>query len=173
MAHAIIFPSAVIRDRVYASFLLGVPKQRLHVVPPGLDPPEQQAAQAEPEQEKRPLRRSAWVRSILAMREADLIKAVASLRNLSIECQLVGQMVKLDEDAEEIARKSPRRFTFVGQLPHAETMRLLDRSDIFAFASSSRMPAASRRVQKLGAWQAILLSDLPAHEGIWRMASTA
>src|ERR1039458_51145 len=37
-AHAIIFPSAAIRDRVYRSYLLGVPEARQHVVPPGLDP---------------------------------------------------------------------------------------------------------------------------------------
>lgn len=167
MAHAIIFPSAVIRDRVYASFLLGVPQQRLHVVPPGLDPLEQQAAQAEPEQEKRPLRLVCVGSIYPRKRQADLIRAVASLRNLSIECQLVGQMVKLDDDAAEIARKSPKRFTFPGQLPHAETMRLLDRSDIFSLPSSSEcLPIAPLEAGQRG--KAILLSDLPAHEGIWR-----
>jgi glycosyltransferase involved in cell wall biosynthesis len=167
LAHAIIFPSAVIRDRVYASYLLGVQKQRLHVVPPGLDPPDQQAAEAEPQQEKRPLRLVCVGSIYPRKRQADLIKAVASLRNLSIECQLVGQMVDLDEGAAGIARKSPKRFTFAGQLPHAETMRLLDRADIFSLPSSSEcLPIAPLEAGQRG--KALLLSDLPAHEGIWR-----
>jgi glycosyltransferase involved in cell wall biosynthesis len=100
-------------------------------------------------------------------RQADLIKAIALLRNLSIECQLVGQMVSLDDEATEIARKSPKRFNFVGQLPHAETMRLLDRVDVLALPSSSEcLPIAPLEAGQRG--KAILLSDLPAHEGIWR-----
>lgn len=167
MAHAVIFPSAVIRDQVYASYLLGVPKQRLHVVPPGLEPPEQQASEPDPEKGKRPLR-VACIGSIYPRkRQADLIKAVALLRNLPIECQLVGQMVSLDEEANEIARRSPKRFNFVGQLPHAETMRLLDRADVLALPSSSEcLPIAPLEAGQRG--KALLLSDLPAHEGIWR-----
>src|ERR1700722_10079531 len=135
LAHAVIFPSAVIRDQVYASYLLGVQKQRLHIVPPGLEPPEKPAA--EPEPEKRPMR-VVCVGSIYPRkRQADLIKAVAQLRNLSIECRLVGQMVSLEEEAAGIARRSPRRFSIMGQLPHAETMRLLDRADVLALPSSS------------------------------------
>ena len=166
MAHAIIFPSATIRDQIYASYLLNVPKQRLHVVPPGLDPPEQASA-PEAEPEKRPIR-VVCVGSIYPRkRQADLIKAVALLRNMSIECQLVGQMVDLEEEASEIARKAPKRFTFAGQLPHAEALRLLDRADIFSLPSSSEcLPIAPLEAGQRG--KAILLSDLPAHEGIWR-----
>jgi hypothetical protein len=47
-AHAIIFPSAAIRDRVYRSFLLGVPEARLHIVPPGLDPLDSAPPAADP-----------------------------------------------------------------------------------------------------------------------------
>jgi glycosyltransferase involved in cell wall biosynthesis len=167
LAHAVIFPSAVIRDQVYASYLLGVQKQRLHIVPPGLEPPEKPAAEPEPEPEKRPLR-VVCVGSIYPRkRQADLIKAVALLRKLSIECRLVGQMVSLDEEAAGIARRSPRRFSFMGQLPHAETMRLLDRADVLALPSSSEcLPIAPLEAGQRG--KAILLSDLPAHEGIWR-----
>jgi glycosyltransferase involved in cell wall biosynthesis len=169
VAHAVIFPSAVIRDQVYASYLLGVPKQRLHVVPPGLEPLRQQATEPEPEQEKekRPLR-VACVGSVYPRkRQADLIRAVALLRNLSIECLLVGQMVSLDDEAAGIARKSPKRFNFTGQLPHEETMRLLDRADVLALPSSSEcLPIAPLEAGQRG--KAILLSDLPAHEGIWR-----
>jgi glycosyltransferase involved in cell wall biosynthesis len=167
MAHAVIFPSAVIRDQVYASYLLGVPKQRLHVVPPGLEPLEQQATETEPQEEKRPLRIVCIGSIYPRKRQADLIKAVALLRNVPIECQLVGQMVSLEEEATEIARKSPKRFSFVGQLPHVETMRLLDRADVLALPSSSEcLPIAPLEAGQRG--KAILLSDLPAHEGIWR-----
>ena len=100
-------------------------------------------------------------------RQADLIKAVAQLRNLSIECRLVGQMVSLEEEAAGIARRSPRRFSIMGQLPHAETMRLLDRADVLALPSSSEcLPIAPLEAGQRG--KAILLSDLPAHEGVWR-----
>ena len=86
---------------------------------------------------------------------------------MSIECQLVGQLVDLEAEATEIARKSPKRFTFTGQLPHVEAMRLLDHADIFSLPSSSEcMPIAPLEAGQRG--KAILLSDLPAHEGVWR-----
>lgn len=167
MAHAIIFPSATIRDQIYASYLLGVPKQRLHVVPPGLDPPAQSSAPSEPEQEKRPIRVICVGSIYPRKRQADLIKAVALLRNVPLECLLAGQMVDLEQEATEITRKSPKRFVFAGQLPHAEALRLLDRADIFALPSSSEcLPIAPLEAGQRG--KAILLSDLPAHEGIWR-----
>jgi len=167
MAHAIIFPSAVIRDQVYTSYLLGVPKQRLHVVPPGLDPLEETSAPAEPEPEKRPVRVICIGSIYPRKRQADLVKAVALLRNVAIECQFVGQMVDLEAEATEIAHKSPKRFAFAGQLPHVEAMRLLDHADILSLPSGSEcMPIAPLEAGQRG--KAVLLSDLPAHEGVWR-----
>jgi glycosyltransferase involved in cell wall biosynthesis len=166
-AHAVIFPSAAIRDRVYRSYLLGVPETRLHIVPPGLDAldPAQQVAEAPPQ--GRPVRLISVGSIYPRKRQADLIRAVARLTDLRIECLLVGAMVQLEADAAALAKAAPDRFAFAGQLAHAETLRLIGRSDIFALPSGSEcLPIAPLEAGQRG--KAVLLSDLPAHEGVWR-----
>lgn len=164
-ASAVIFPSAAIRDRVYRSYLLGVPEQRLHVVPPGLVPlteaPESSPATG------RPIR-VICVGSIYPRKQqAALIRAVARLTDLPIECLLVGQAVMLEQDAVELTRQAPERFAFTGQVPHADALRLIGRADIFALPSESEcLPIAPLEAGQRG--KPVLLSDLPAHEGLWR-----
>jgi glycosyltransferase involved in cell wall biosynthesis len=166
-AHAIIFPSAAIRDRVYRSYLLGVPETRLHIVPPGLDPVDPATIEAEPPVPARPIRVISVGSIYPRKRQADLIRAVARLTDLQIECLLVGGLVMLDKDAAALAKAAPGRFAFSGQRPHAETLRLVGRADIFALPSASEclpiapLEAGQRR-------KAVLLSDLPGHEGVWR-----
>jgi glycosyltransferase involved in cell wall biosynthesis len=164
-AHGIIFPSAAIRDQVYRSYLLGVPEARLHVVPPGLDPLD--PAPVEAELQDRPIRVVSVGSIYPRKRQADLIRAVARLPDVPIECVLVGAMVQLEDDAMALARAAPDRFAFTGQLAHAETLRLVGRGDIFALPSASEcLPLAPLEAGQRG--RAVLLSDLPAHEGVWR-----
>ena len=166
-AHAIIFPSAAIRDRVYRSYLLGVPEARLHVVPPGLDPLDPAQAAAEPAPQNRPIRVISVGSIYPRKRQADLIRAVARLSDVSIECLLVGAMVHLEAEAVALAKATPDRIAFAGQLLHAETLRLIGRADIFALSSASEcLPIAPLEAGQRG--KAVLLSDLPAHEGVWR-----
>jgi glycosyltransferase involved in cell wall biosynthesis len=164
-AHAVIFPSAAIRDRVYRSFLLGVPETRLHVVPPGLDPLDA-APEADPSTD-RPIRVITVGSIYPRKRQADLIRAIARLSDLPVECLLVGGMVQLEKDAVELFKASPGRFAFTGQIAHAEALRLIGRADIFSLPSGSEcLPIAPLEAGQRG--KAVLLSDLPAHEGVWR-----
>jgi glycosyltransferase involved in cell wall biosynthesis len=164
-AHAVIFPSAAIRDRVYRSFLLGVPETRLHVVPPGLDPLDA-APEADPSTD-RPIRVITVGSIYPRKRQADLIRAIAGLQDLRIECLLVGGMVQLEKDAADLVKASPGRFAFTGQIAHAEALRLIGRADIFSLPSGSEcLPIAPLEAGQRG--KAVLLSDLPAHEGVWR-----
>ena len=164
-AHAVIFPSAAIRDRVYRSFLLGVPEARLHVVPPGLDPLDA-APVADPSPD-RPIRVITVGSIYPRKRQADLIRAIAGLQDLRIECLLVGGMVQLEKDAADLVKASPGRFAFTGQIAHAEALRLIGRADIFSLPSGSEcLPIAPLEAGQRG--KAVLLSDLPAHEGVWR-----
>jgi glycosyltransferase involved in cell wall biosynthesis len=163
-AHAVIFPSAAIRDLVYRSYLLGVPEARLHVVPPGLDPA---SVEAEPPPQDRPIRVVSVGSIYPRKRQADLIRAVARLPDVPIECLLVGAMVQLEDDAVALAKAAPDRFAFIGQVTHAEALRLIGRGDIFALPSASEcLPLAPLEAGQRG--KAVLLSDLPAHEGVWR-----
>jgi glycosyltransferase involved in cell wall biosynthesis len=166
-AHAIILPSAAIRDRVYRSYLFGVPEQRVHIVPPGIDPigaPSRDPGPAPPE---RPVRLISVGSVYPRKRQADLIRAVTRLVDLPIECLLVGKVVKLEDDAVQLARQDPKRIKFAGELPHARAMQLLDRADIFALPSGSEcLPLAPLEAGLRG--KAVVLSDLPAHEGVWR-----
>lgn len=166
MAHAVIFPSATIRDRVYTSFLLGVPAQRLHIIPPGLDPPGADEPSPDP-MDGRPLR-VICVGSIYPRKcQTDLIMAVARLPDLAIECLLVGRPVSVPADAREIIEAAPQRYALTGELPHAETLRLMARADVFALPSGSEcLPIAPMEAAQRG--KPLVLSDLPAHEGLWR-----
>jgi glycosyltransferase involved in cell wall biosynthesis len=165
-AHAVIFPSAAIRDLVYRSYLLGVPASRLHVVPPGLDPFDPTQVPAESPGD-RPIRVISVGSIYPRKRQADLIRAVARLSDLPIECLLVGQKVKLDDESVALARAAPNRFAFAGQIAHAEALRLIGRADIFTLPSGSEcLPIAPLEAGQRG--KAVLLSDLPAHEGVWR-----
>jgi glycosyltransferase involved in cell wall biosynthesis len=166
-AHAVIFPSAAIRDLVYRSYLLGVPAARLHVVPPGLDPFDPAQVAAEPPAQGRPIRVISVGSIYPRKRQADLIRAVARLSDLPIECLLVGEKVQLDDESVALARSAPNRFAFAGQLAHAEALRLIGRADIFTLPSGSEcLPIAPLEAGQRG--KAVLLSDLPAHEGVWR-----
>ena len=165
-AHAVIFPSATIRDRVYKSFLLGVPDQRLHIIPPGLDPLGPDEPPPEPATDR--ATRVICVGSIYPRKcQVDLIMAIARLADLPIECLLVGRAVDLPGEAREIVEAAPRRYALTGELPHAETLRLLARADIFSLPSASEcLPIAPMEAAQRG--KALILSDLPAHEGLWR-----
>jgi glycosyltransferase involved in cell wall biosynthesis len=166
-AHAVIFPSVGIRDRIYRSYLLGVPDSRIHIVPPGLDPLDPAAEAPETAGQHRPVRVVAVGSIYQRKRQADLIQAVARLPDIPIECLLVGAMVTLEEDAVALSKAAPERFAFAGELSHAETLRLIGRADIFALPSASEcLPIAPLEAAQRG--KAVLLSDLPAHEGIWR-----
>jgi glycosyltransferase involved in cell wall biosynthesis len=166
-AHATIFPSGAIRDRVYRSYLLGVPEARQHVVPPGLDPLDPAQGATEPSPEGRPIRIISVGSVYPRKRQADLIRAVARLTDVRVECLLVGAMVRLEADAVALAKAAPSRFSFAGQLAHAQTLRLIERADIFALPSASEcLPIAPLEAGQRG--KPVLLSDLPAHEGVWR-----
>jgi len=165
-AHAVIFPSATIRERVYKSFLLGVPDQRLHIIPPGLDPLGPDEPPPGPATDR--ATRVICVGSIYPRKcQVDLIMAIARLADLPIECLLVGRAVDLPGEAREIVEAAPRRYALTGELPHAETLRLLARADIFSLPSASEcLPIAPMEAAQRG--KALILSDLPAHEGLWR-----
>lgn len=169
-AHAIIFPSAPVRDRVYRSFLFGVPEPRLHLVPPGLDPVTvavpTSADAAQPLHRERI--RIICVGSIYPRkRQADLIHAMVKLADLPVECLFVGKATALEDDAQQCVRQTPQRFIFAGELPHDEALRLTAGADIFALPSASEcLPIAPLEAGLRG--KPVVLSDLPAHEGVWR-----
>jgi glycosyltransferase involved in cell wall biosynthesis len=166
-AHAVIFPSAGIRDRIYRSYLLGVPDSRIHIVPPGLEPLASMTEETDAAPPARPVRVVAVGSIYQRKRQADLIRAIARLPDIPIECLLVGAMVALEDDAVAHTAAAPDRYAFAGELPHAETLRLIGRADIFALPSASEcLPIAPLEAGQRG--KAVLLSDLPAHEGIWR-----
>lgn len=166
-AHAVIFPSAAIRERVYKSYLLGVPEQRLHVVPPGLEPLDAASLEVDSSPADRPIRVISVGSIYPRKRQADLIRAVTRLSDVPIECLLVGQIVLLADDAVALARQAPERIAFAGQLRHEEALRLIGRADILALPSASEcLPIAPLEAGQRG--KAVLLSDLPAHEGVWR-----
>jgi glycosyltransferase involved in cell wall biosynthesis len=169
-ASAIIFPSAHIRDRVYRSFLFGVQERRTHIVPPGLDPfISDTPTIANPSGRVQII----CVGSVYPRkRQADLIHAVAKLTDVDVHCLFVGKLTALEDDARQVARQRPQLFTFAGELPHDEALRLTAGADIFALPSASECLAIAPLEAGLRG-KPVVLSDLPAHEGVWRHGQNA
>ncbi len=163
-AGAIVIPSEIIRDTVYRPFLMEVPAGRVHIVPPGFDPPDA-AETSENRSDRIEVICIGVVDSL--KRQSDLIRAAARLRDLPIYCVFIGGRLELEPDAAALADRAPERFRFCGEQPHAETMRLLARADILCHPSASEcLPLAPLEAGLRS--KPLILSDIIAHEGIWR-----
>ena len=166
-ASAIVIPSAIVRDTVYRPFLMEVPPARVHIVPPGFDHPDPSEIAAAA-RDKNGRLEVVCVGAIDALkRQSDLIRAVARLPDLPIDCVFAGKKNELEPDAASLAEAMPERFRFLGELPHPETMRLLAGADIFCHPSASECLPLAPLEAGLRA-KPLILSDIIAHDGIWR-----
>jgi glycosyltransferase involved in cell wall biosynthesis len=160
------FPTPVMPQRVYASYLMNVPPHRIISEFQGFDPP---AADEVPEPRRDPgLIRIISVASIYPRkRHPDLIEAVRRLPDLPLECVLVGRFHSLPREASRTLKSNPGRYVLTGELPRAETMRWLAGSDIYVLPSESEsfgIANLEAGIRKLP----LILTDLPCYEGIWK-----
>lgn len=165
-ADLFIFPTPVMPQRIYASYLMDVPSHRIMSEFQGFDPP---AADEVPEARRDPgLIRVISVASIYPRKRLpDLIEAVRRLSDLPVECVLVGRFHSLPRETLQTLKTEPGRYVLTGELPLAQTMRWLAGSDIYVLPSESEsfgmanLEAGIRKVP-------LILSNLPCYEGIWK-----
>jgi glycosyltransferase involved in cell wall biosynthesis len=103
-------------------------------------------------------------------RQADLIRAVASLGRDDLECVLVGPLARaLEPPIQAILRSRPDVFRVLGEIDDQALYALYAGSDIFSLPSSSESQAMS--VYEAGSYGLPpMLSDLRCYQGIWRHA---
>lgn len=164
-ADAVIFPARHLIDSTYRDFLSGLPAEKFHVAPCGIDMPAEgrrrQAASAGPI-------RVLSVGSIYPRkRHGDLIKAVGMLDDLNLECVLAGRLYDLDDESKRLIHNRPDRFRLLGELPNDQILALIDSAPIFALPSEDEaMPLVTFEAGARG--RSLLLSDLGCYEGLWR-----
>jgi glycosyltransferase involved in cell wall biosynthesis len=152
-----------VRD-VYRSFIHELPPEKFSVIPNGIDRP----AAVKPVPKMKPWR-IVCVGSIYPRkRQDDLIQAVHALDRSDLECVLVGKpVIALAKPSQELTARQPDTFRLVGEVKPAVTQAWLASADVFALPSGSEsMGLAALEAAVHGV--PVVLSDLPAYEGIWR-----
>src|SRR5262249_44016634 len=98
---------------------------------------------------------------------ADLIRAVADLGGIDMQCMLVGRLWELPPDVADLAGAQPDRFKFYGEVPNDAALELLASAHIYALPSGDEsMPLTNLEAARLG--KALVLSDLRVYQDIWR-----
>ncbi len=160
----VVFQTRFQRDDIYRSFLYNLPSDRFSVIPNGVGP----IPKVEPVPRQKRLRILCVGSVYPRKRQQDLIGAVHALNRKDVECVLVGKCVIPFEPAvQSIVQARPNVFRLIGELDNAAAQAWFAGSDIFCLPSASES-------QPLVAFEAaghrlpLILTDLPAYQGIWR-----
>jgi glycosyltransferase involved in cell wall biosynthesis len=160
----IVFQTAFQRDDIYRSFLYDLTSERISIIANCVRP-----AVRVPPVPRDKSRRILCVGTVYPRkRQADLIRAVASLGRDDLECVLVGPLVRaLEPPIQAIVRSRPDVFRVLGEIDDHALHALYCGSDIFSLPSSSESQAMS--VYEAGSYGLPpVLSDLRCYQGIWQ-----
>jgi glycosyltransferase involved in cell wall biosynthesis len=160
----LIFPSAGVVERLWSPLIGNLPPGRVEVIPPLVPPP----PQVEPMPKTPGHARVVCVGSIYPRkRQVDLLRAVAMLRGVPVECVLIGPRVSLEAPGDDIVASDPQRFILPGGQMPDEVHRWYRSADVFSLPSGdesmpiSPIEAAQQNVP-------VVLTDLECYERIWR-----
>ena len=160
-ASAVIFPTAYMLDTVYRRFVSDMPRQKLFVVPNGVDAPRASRPRADG-----PVRVVSVGALCTRKRQGDLIRAVNALPDSPLQCQLAGKLESLDDEAHDMIRARPDRFHLMGEISHERSLEVIDGADILAHPSSDEaLPLVLLEAGIRG--KPLLLSNLPIYRDIW------
>jgi glycosyltransferase involved in cell wall biosynthesis len=156
LASAMVFQTDQQR-RVFGSLLYQVPGDRIHTVANGVPQPPEHLVLKVPEPQ--PFCVVSIGNIYPRKRYDDLIRAVAALSDINMQCWLVGRMWTLSPDAIELANSRPERFKFFGEMPRDTALELLASAHVFSLPSADEsMPITNFEAPQLG--KALVLSDL-------------
>lgn len=161
---ALVFHDPIQPREMFAPFLHAVPSDRVHIVPPGVDPPE--AAVAPPSAD-RSLRVAVSGTIGPRKRQGDLLLALAALAEPGMTAELIGRVGELPAAAVRAAQAMPERLRFHGELPPEAALDVLSGCHAVALPSGDEvaplvvLEAAVRGLVPV-------LADLPAYRSLWR-----
>ena len=167
-ASAVIFPVPYLIEEIYRDFLLALPQEKLetiYVVRNGIDMPAEASLQME--SEGGPLRIATVGTLYPRKRQIDVVRAVAALPDLELECRLVGKAVDIDDDMRRIIYEDPDRVRLIGEVPYDQSLAVIDESDILVHPSGDEaFPLVLLEAGIRG--KPLILANLPVYRGIWR-----
>ena len=164
-ASALVFQTEHQRRDIFGSFTYQVPNHRIRVVANGIAelPSHLMSRTAD----ARPFRVVAIGNIYPRKRYGDLIRAVAALPDIDIQCLLVGRIWELAADVLEIAGSQPERFKFFGEIANEPALEVLASAHAYSLPSSDEsMPVTNLEAARLG--KALVLSDLGVYRDVWR-----
>jgi glycosyltransferase involved in cell wall biosynthesis len=162
-AHLIVCPTPVLRDRIYRSFLLRVPEDRVAVIPYGVDMPRG----ARPARAPGPPRIAVIGSVYPRKRPLDLLRALERLAEVDLTLDFVGRNHGLEPEFDARAAAAGGRVRLHGEIDNAAAMAVLDQADALALPSGSEcLPIAPIEAGMRGIPS--VLSDLAGHEGVWQ-----
>ena len=112
-ARVIVLPTPVLRDRIYRSYLLRVPEERLAVVPYGVDIP---AGPPAPRRDG-PVRILAVGSIYPRKRPLDLLQALPALDGLPVELHFIGRNHGLEPEFDRLAALARDRVHMTTRSP--------------------------------------------------------
>lgn len=158
----LVFPTGFAADG-YRSFLLGYAPNHISIIPYAIREPGDGPAAPKAQGKTRIV----FVGSFYPRkRPGDLVKAVLSLNNPSVECVFIGDIFRLEPDIEAAVEQNPHIFTRTGPLPVGDVQALYRSADIFCLPSNdesfgiANFEAASHKIP-------VVLSDLDCYAGLW------
>jgi len=153
---------------VFRSFIYHLPKERIAIVPNGVDLPNPEIGF------KKALSPVQKIINIGALsprkRQFDLAIATINLsKKYSIHCSFIGDLIQhqdlFSESERQYLTDYPDVLHWEGAMDHESTMQALSQSDIFCFPSSDEsFPLAPIEAALLNV--PLVLSDLPMYDGI-------
>jgi len=160
-ADAVVFQSAHQRE-VYRPFTYALPPEKFHVIANGIE----RLAPAAVAEKARALRIVQVGNVDGGKRTGDLIRAVAK-SGLDAGCVICGRFFSLEQAAIAVVAARPRQFHFTGEVEPQVALGWVQSADIYCLTSSSETQALSvMEAARLG--RALLLTDLPCYEGVFR-----
>lgn len=164
-ASRIIFQTHWQAQKTFATFLHGVPRKRIHVIPAGVDPLIQPSAGVE-----RRRRHLVFVGSVYPRkRPGDVMRATIALADLEASCDFVGNLSgfqHLPEDVRRLAEAHPDRIRLVGEVEHARVIDSMSAARALCLPSMDEgLPAVIPEAALAGTPAA--LTDLPGYRDIW------
>jgi glycosyltransferase involved in cell wall biosynthesis len=165
LAGMLVFQTEHQRREVFGSLIYGIPDHRIRTVANGIAELPSHLMSRQPE--ARPFRVVAVGNIYPRKHYGDLIRAVAALPEIEMQCVFVGRIWELAPDVLEIASGQPDRFKFFGEVSNDAALELLASAHAYSLPSyDESMPITNFEAGRLG--KALVLSDLGVYRDIWR-----
>jgi glycosyltransferase involved in cell wall biosynthesis len=151
---------------ILRSFTISLDTNKFHVVPNGVEVFPELLARDKIPAKQRALRAVQAGTMEPRKRPGDFIRAVAA-SGLDMEAVICGTFYNIDDEAMAIVEAEPEKYKLLSGLPNEELLAWVESADMFCLASGSETQGIAVYEAAL-LQRALLLSDLPCYENIFR-----